>query len=106
MSDKVKSALAVALSVTGTKWNDEALLFALGELANENEDATLDAIRKAARECEYRLTLAAILERIIREPRDTRSLEHKCEPTPMPPYVRALLRKARRPHRRPTKEAT
>ena len=96
MSDRVRTAFATALSVTGTKMSDEAVLFVLDELAKEkDEDAVLDAIRKAVRECEYRLTLAAILTRIIRPVRST-VLEYHTQRTPMPDELRTLVRKLRR----------
>ena len=67
VTKRIASALAIALDATGTSWREETTRVVLGELGHGAEEATLRGIRMAARECEYRLTLAAILERIPKQ---------------------------------------
>ena len=95
MTKRIAAALAIAQDATGTRWRDETTRFVLSELEKEpDEQSVLDAIRLAARELNYRLTLAAILERVVRPVRST-AIEYHGERTSMPDELRALMRKMR-----------
>ena len=102
MSDKVTAALLLAMDATSTPWKDETVRYVLAKLQRDidrDEQAVLDAIDKAARECEFKLKLAAILDRIVRPVRST-YIEHKHQRTLPPPEFTEMLERDREAHRR------
>ena len=63
-NDRILSALAIVLDVTGTKMSDSAIGVMAERLEREDDTAVLRALERCMEECRYRLTLADILDRL------------------------------------------
>ena len=62
--ERLIKALSVAAQVTGSELSAEAVAFMARTLVEHGEEAALQAVERAARECRGRLTLAAIIDKV------------------------------------------